>query len=109
MIWLNDGAGLEGYAPAPKFVLRVTVVDAVGQVEHFDQPFEPHAARHRERAAAREAFSAKKSLPVPALRGMKLAERTSKFGRARRPSASGRPVVPCRVVTPDVMLNGSAE
>ena len=36
-------------------------------------------------------------------------ERTSKFAEAMAPSASGLPVVPCRLVTPDVMLNGSAE
>ena len=39
----------------------------------------------------------KKSLPSPALRAM------------NAPLTIGRPAVPCTVVSPDVMLNGSAE
>ena len=35
--------------------------------------------------------------------------RTSKFGAAVAPLASGRLLVPCRFATPDVMLKGSAE
>jgi hypothetical protein len=54
-------------------------------------------------------FQLKKSLPIPAFRGIRLTARTSKFAGAVFPSASGRLVVPCRFATPDVMLNGSAE
>ena len=51
----------------------------------------------------------KKALPVPALRGMRSTARTSKFAVDGDPFASGRPAVPCRLLTPDTMLNGSAE
>ena len=43
------------------------------------------------------AWVLKKSLPTPAFRAMNW------------PLTIGRPVVPCTVVTPDVMLKGSAE
>ena len=39
----------------------------------------------------------KNALPVPALRSM------------NAPFTTGRPAVPCTVVTPEVMLNGGAE
>ncbi len=51
----------------------------------------------------------KKSLPVPELRWMNVADRTSKFGVDGTPSACGRLVVPCRFATPETMLKGSAE
>ena len=44
---------------------------------------------------------------MPAFRGMNSAWRTSKFGVDTDPFASGRPAVPCRLLTPDTMLKGS--
>ena len=40
VIWLNVGDGLAGYAPAPKLVLRASLVRPVGQVEHLGQRLE---------------------------------------------------------------------
>jgi hypothetical protein len=54
-------------------------------------------------------LNVKKSLPTPAFRGMSSAARTSKFGVDADPSAKGRPAVPCRLLTPDTILNGSDE
>jgi hypothetical protein len=54
-------------------------------------------------------FKLKKSLPMPAFLEMKSTDRTSKFALAIAPFANGRAAVPCRLVTPDVMLNGSRE
>ena len=51
----------------------------------------------------------RKSLPIPAFRGMNVTALTSKFATVGEPFACGRPVGPCRLTTPEVMLNGSAE
>ena len=37
VIWPKVGDGFVGYAPAPKFVLRVSAFTPIGQVEHFGQ------------------------------------------------------------------------
>ena len=84
------------------------VVDAIADVEGFDEPVQLHRAADAERAAQaqvqREEVAARSRVPRNERDG-----RTSKFGGAVAPSASGRLVVPCRLATPDVMLNGSAE
>ena len=92
----NDGFGFVGYAPGPKTVIARDVVAAVEQVERLDQRLRSAARADAKRAAIRR-LTVENALPSPAFRAM------------NSPSTIGRPGVPWIVVTPDVMLNGSAE
>ena len=62
-----------------------------------NRPFELDRRRQATNGFATRAFTLKKSLPTPAFRSM------------NSPFTIGRAGVPWIVVTPDVMLNGSAE
>src|SRR5262249_32304375 len=92
----NVGDGFDGYTPVPKLPFpeatftRLVTLTASSSASALSW-------RPRGNVRLRRRFSVKKSGPVPALRGM------------NAPFTIGRPVVPCTVVTPDVMLKGSAE
>ena len=98
----------DGYEPGPKVVFRVTALTRLVRLKASTSPSSrlPPASRN-ERLTRR--LMVKKSLPVPAFRGMNSTARTSKFAVDTEPSANGRPAVPCRLFTPETMLNGSDE
>ena len=105
---LNEAIGFEGYDPVPNVVFRVM---GLTRSVRLNASISPSIRRpppsSNERLTRR--LMVKKSLPVPALRGMNATARTSKFAAETEPSAKGRPAVPWRLLTPDTMLNGSDE
>ena len=105
---LNDGIGFDGYEPGPKVLLRVIVFTRSVRLNASTKPsMRLSPASRNERLTRR--LNVKKSLPVPAFRGMNSTWRTSKFGLDTEPSANGRPAVPCRLLMPDTILKGREE
>ena len=91
-----SGEGLVRYAPDPKFPFSVTTLTRFVRLNTSARPSTCARPPHPERTAQSRA-QLKKSGPMPAFRSM------------NAPFTIGRPAVPWMVVTPDVMLNGSAE
>src|SRR6185369_556669 len=100
---LNDGTGFDGYDPGPKVVFRVIGFTRSVRLNASTNPSTRVPPESR-KARLTLRLTVKKSLPVPALRGMNSTCRTSKFGVDIDPSANGRPAVVCRLLTPDTML-----
>ena len=105
---LNDDTGFDGYDPVPNVVLRVIGLTRLVKLNASTRPsirIPPGSGNDR----FNRRLKVKKSPPVPAFRGMNWTWRTSKFAVDTEPSANGLPGVPCRLLTPDTMLNGSDE
>src|SRR5262249_48583857 len=90
------GAGFVGYAPGPELPCTVTTFVRLVRLKPSTSP-STRARRPSTNARLSRMPTVKKSGPMPALRGMNW------------PSTTGRPAVPWIVVTPEGMLNGSAE
>ena len=94
--------------PGPNVLLRVSGFTRFGQVEGFDHAFE-RLPPVRRKDRLRRRLRVKKSLPMPVFRGMNSDPAHRSSPPAPLPSAKGRPAVPCRLLTPVTMLNGSDE
>src|SRR4029453_10362037 len=105
---LKDGTGFDGYDPGPNVLLRVIGFTRSVRLNASINPSKRLSPARRKVRLTRR-LNVKKSLPVPAFRGMNSAWRTSKLGVETDPSANGRPAVPCRLLMPETMLKGSDE
>src|SRR4030095_16545135 len=105
---LNGDTGFDGYDPDPNVVFRVIGFTRSVRLNASTNPSRRAPPESRNERLTRR-LAVKKSLPVPALRGMNWTCRTSKFAVETDPSAYGRPAVPCRLLMPDTMLNGRDE
>ena len=105
---LNDDTGFDGYDPGPNVVFRVIGFTRSVRLNASIRPSMRLPPESRNERLTRR-LTVKKSLPVPAFRGMNSTCRTSKFGVDIDPSANGRPAVPCRLLMPDTMLKGRDE
>src|SRR4029450_4622330 len=94
---LNDGTGFDGYEPDPNVVFRVIGLTRSVRLNASTNPSTRVPPESRN-ARLTLRLTVKKSLPVPALRGMNSTCRTSKFAVDTDPSAYGRPAVPCRLL-----------
>jgi hypothetical protein len=88
--------GFVGYALAPKFAFIVTVFTRFVRLNASTRP-STRTPLPTANARLSRTLMLKKSGPSPALRSM------------NAPFTIGLPAVPWTVVTPDVMLSGSAE
>ena len=93
MIWLKLDTGFVGYTPGPNVAFRVRLFTRSVKLNASTRPSILTPLVMRNPRLTRK-FKPKKSLPIPAFRGMKLTARTSKFAGAVAPFARGRLVVP---------------